>query len=929
MEKNNDIEYKDRSKRKVLSLRDNKGSQTADTNNSERIVGRVKVEYKRKRSGLKRRQNVNSVLSQSTVRNVGTAKLTDDEFKERIKALQNSMPGTDRLTAGSVSQNALEKKQSINNNKNETTADILNKESPSVNTLNTLNSASKTQESGLIDRLIKMAPKNNKRDSNEPIKPVVFRSEAFAKKKKISEPSRRENRNVINKAENQSRNTDQRGVGKARIIARSNNDNNVGVSQRGRKSAKPVLTNKNITNSSRMPQSEEHRKGYNFPTPASVSKSKNAKPIKKYKPVKDERTSNYIKKVDNGKFSKRDLVLAMNDDNAVRSRSVASIKRAKQKFKNGSSTAGNTVIREVRIPDSITVGELAKQMAIKASEIVKYLMSVGSLATINQIIDGDTAEIICTSFGHIAKRVSDSDFEQELDYSILDTAENLQSRAPIVAVMGHVDHGKTTLLDTLRNTSVTQKEVGGITQRVAAYQVKAPSGKEITFIDTPGHAAFANIRTRGAKLTDIIVLVVAADDGIKDQTIEIIKEAHAQNVPLVIAINKIDKPDIDINKVKNALMQYDVLLEEFGGDVLCVEISAKNNINLDKLLDTILLQAEVLDLKANASRKANCTIVESKMEKGRGIVASVIVEGGTLNIGDVFVSGATCGKVRSITDSCGTRINTCEPSMPVEIVGFDNVPEPGDTLIVVDSEKKAREIASKRREMQARKNAKKLSVKGIKEIMEDNEKPVQTLNVYVKADVYGSLEAIETSLLAIESSKIKIAIVGMSVGAVTEGDISLAKSSGSVIVCFNTSIVPSARRVAEEVGVKIISNDVIYHLTNSVIEIMENLLPPIIEEAYIGKMLVKKLFFISKLGTVAGGVVVDGFIRRNDSKIRVIRNGKKIYEGAIKSMKHEKDEIKECGVNRECGILMDNFNDCEEGDYVECYALIERRQKLQ
>ncbi len=910
---------------RTLSLNNNKSSQT----NNSKNTGKVKVEFKHKRSSLNRSHFTNNKRSV----NIGTtAKLTDDEFKARVKALQNAtlqnvLNNEQKSLVEKGLQNPEQKPQVIMKEEKQKPEQLEKQNSVVTNNQNSTNDK---KDTGLIDELIKMAPKNNNPKNSEAIKPVVFRSDAFTKKKKINEYTKRKNSDVrdtsnvkTHKVEDKFKNDRLQNSGKtARGYSRFR-------SQIEKKQTRTEYASTQSTNSNSLPRGSYNKENFVSPAPQTVSKFKNTKPTRKYKFSKDDGNDNYINKNNSSKFSKKDLALAMSDDEIGRGRSVASIKRAKQKYKNSNSSASKPVIREVNIPDSITVGELANRMAVKASEVVKYLLSVGTMATINQIIDGETAEIICTSFGHKVKRVSDEDFEQELDFSSLDTPERLSNRSPIVAVMGHVDHGKTTLLDTLRKTSITKKESGGITQHVAAYQVKTSSGKEITFIDTPGHAAFSNIRARGATLTDIIVLVVAADDGIKEQTIEVIKEASVQNVPLVVAINKIDKPGIDINRVKSELMQYDVLLEEFGGEVLCVEISAKNNTNLDKLLESILLQAEVLDLKANAERRANCTVLETRMEKGRGIVASVVVNGGTLKVGDVFVVGTTYGKVRTITDSWGERLKDCKPAMPVDITGFDKAPEPGDSLIVVETEQKAHEISEKRRELQKRKTATKLTIKNMADLMSETEKKVQNINMYIKADVYGSLEAIEASLLAINSSEVKITVIGKAIGTVNESDIDFAKASGAMVVCFNTTITSVAKAMAKTSGVKIISNDVIYHLVNSAIEMLEDMLPPIIEEKYIGRMLVKKLFFISRLGTIAGGVVTDGIIKKNNCKIQVIRNSKTIFEGTIKSMKHEKDEIKECGLNRECGILVDNFNDYNEGDYIECYEIVQKKRRIQ
>lgn len=622
-----------------------------------------------------------------------------------------------------------------------------------------------------------------------------------------------------------------------------------------------------------------------------------------------------------GKISRAMLDRVMDDDTDERSRSIASLKRARQKLRNvGKTQEVAKVIRDVEIPDLITVGELANRMAVRSADVVKYLMSIGTMATINQSIDGDTAEIICTEFGHRPKRVSDADIENEL-INIVDKPEDLSPRAPIVAVMGHVDHGKTTLLDTLRRTSVAQKEAGGITQHVAAYQIETKDGRKIAFIDTPGHAAFSNIRARGAVITDIIVLVVAADDGIKEQTIEVINQAKAQGVPLVVAINKIDKPNINIDKVKTELMTQEVILEDFGGETLSAEISAKQNINLDGLIETILLQAEMLELKANDHRAPVGTVLESRVDKGKGVIASVIVQHGTLKKGDIFVAGRVFGKVRTIYDDKGKVIPNAGPSTPVEIVGFDSAPEPGDVLAVVDSEQKAREIAEYRQNSQKARAAKSV-MKSMDQLLASEDSSVKELNIIVKADVYGSLEAVVASLEAIQHSEIKVNIVEKGIGIISESDVDFAKTTNAIVVGFNVNTSVAAKDYAKFYGIKILNHNVIYHMTEEVKAIMGTMLSPIVEENYIGTADVRKIFTISRLGTIAGCYVIDGVIKRSNSKIKVMRNGKCLFEGKIKSMRHEKDEIKESRQSHECGILAEDYNDFKEGDQIECYEIV-------
>ena len=628
-----------------------------------------------------------------------------------------------------------------------------------------------------------------------------------------------------------------------------------------------------------------------------------------------------------GKMTRAMIDRIMDDDMGERSRSMASLKRARDKSKGvNQRTEATKVVRDVEIPDMITVGELANRMAVRSAEVVKYLMSIGTMATINQSIDGDTAEVICSEFGHRSKRISEADIENEIT-NIKDNPEDLTPRAPIVAVMGHVDHGKTTLLDTLRKTRVAQREAGGITQHVAAYQIETEDGRKITFIDTPGHAAFSKIRERGAVITDIIVLVVAADDGIKEQTKEVIQQAKSQNVPLVVAINKIDKPNVNIEKVKSELMAQEVILEDFGGETLSAEISAKQDINLNGLIEAILLQAEILELKANAKRAPVGTILESRIDKGKGVVASVIVQHGTLKQGDIFVAGGVFGKIRTLYNDAGKMIKSATPSMPVQIIGFDKAPETGDVFAVVESEQKAKEIAEYRSRLRKMK-LQKCNEKSLTKLFTDDGDGIKELNILVKADVYGSLEAVVTSIEAIEHPEIRIKVVEKGVGIISESDVDFAKATNAVIIGFNVNTSALAKDSAKLHKIKILNNNVIYHIIEEIKSIMGSMLSPIVEEEYIGNADVRKIFNISRLGTIAGCYVTDGVIKKSNSKIKIMRNGKCVYECTIKSMKHEKDEIKESRQSHECGILADGFNDFKEGDQIECYEIVYKARSV-
>ena len=973
-------------KRKTLSLKidANYKDSVKRSNNSNNNFG-IEIK-KRRRRGLAIDIN-NPEKSYNNKQNSNiSSKLTDKEFKVRVKVLQEALNKEQQEKQENINiensskvqvndtkydnniNNEKQNNTKINNiiNNNKTSASMI-EQKENINNINNNNENickcnnnidnNKQNEKQNITNKDETNIKQNKREftqiqnsmqvNNNITQPVVFRATEFVRTKKVvsektkyssnktSEEKQNRFNKISNNGENRQNNYDRPNN---RFGDKRNRPPFNKTQDKSNKEQKPKRwddknnekdkTRYNITNQNMNTKAEIDLN--NIP----VNKTNNTKSASKSKQKFNNDSDNkkkYLDKYSNTskKITRVALDRAMNDESEERIRSLASTKRAIMKSKNADKPKQepSKVVREVLIPDNITVGELANRMAVKASEIVKYLMSVGTMATINQLIDGETAEIVCTSFGHIAKRISDNNIDVELDFKDIDNNAELVQRAPIVAVMGHVDHGKTTLLDTLRKSSVAQKEAGGITQHVASYQVEAKNGKKITFIDTPGHAAFTSIRARGAKLTDIIVLVVAADDGIKEQTIEVIKQAQSQNVPLVIAINKIDKPDININKVKTDLMNYDIILEEFGGETLSCEISAKNNINLDKLLDTILLQAEICDLKANPNRNANGTILEARVDKGRGIVASVIIQGGTIKNSDIFVAGSAFGKVRAMYNNTGQKLNSIGPSTPIELIGFDSTPEPGDVIVVVESEQKAREIAGKRKENKRNSSTNKISIKSINQVMA--QESMKILNVFVKADVYGSLEAIVASLEDIKHPEIMVKVIGKDIGIISESDIDFAVPSNAVVIGFNVNATSAAKELSKLNNIKILNHNVIYHLIEEIKSIMSSMLDPIIEEQYTGTADVKKLFVISRLGTIAGCYVSDGIIKRNNSKIKVIRNGKCVFEGKIKSMKHEKDEIKESKQNHECGILAEGYNDFQEGDKIECYEIIQKQKIIE
>ena len=562
--------------------------------------------------------------------------------------------------------------------------------------------------------------------------------------------------------------------------------------------------------------------------------------------------------------------------------SLAALRRQRERERRQASGAAEFVVREVVLPETITVQELAARMAIRGAEVVKVLMKNGILATINQTLDPDTAELVVSEFGHKVKRVSEADVEEGLE-GITDIEENLQPRPPIVTVMGHVDHGKTSLLDALRSTDVAAKEAGGITQHIGAYQVDIGSGRPVTFIDTPGHAAFTAMRARGASVTDIVILVVAADDGVMPQTIEAISHAKAAKVPMVVAINKVDKPDSNPDRVKQELLSHDVVLEDFGGDVLGIPVSATKHTNLDKLIEAVQLQAELLDVRANADREAHGTIIEAKLDRGRGVVATVLVQRGTLKVGDLVVAGAQWGRARALLDDRGQPVETAGPSTPVEILGLDGVPEPGDLLAVVDSEKRAREITEYRQ--RKRRDQAHVTATGARGSLEDMFSQLRLggegeLPVVVKSDVQGSLEALTAGLERIGTDEVKVRILFGGVGAITESDVTLAAASKAAILGFNVRANAQARDMARRDGVEIRYYSIIYELLDEMKGLLSGMLKPESRESILGHADIREIFNVPKIGKIAGCMVTDGMFKRA-SRVRLLRDNVVIYDGVL------------------------------------------------
>lgn len=578
------------------------------------------------------------------------------------------------------------------------------------------------------------------------------------------------------------------------------------------------------------------------------------------------------------------------------------------------------VIKEVIIPEIITVQELANRMAEKSADVIKKLMSLGVMATINQPIDADTAQIVVEELGHKFKRVADSDVEEAIK-GAEDTPDQMLPRAPVVTVMGHVDHGMTSLLDALRETNVAAREAGGITQHIGAYQIVTPKGDKITFIDTPGHEAFSEMRARGAKVTDIVVLVVAANDGIMPQTIEAIRHAQAAEVPIVVAINKIDLPGADPMKVKTALLQHGIAVEELGGESLCAEVSAKKRINIDKLLEAILLQAEILDLKANPNRTADGTVIEAKMEKGRGSVATVLVQRGTLKVGDICIAGKEWGRVRAMFNEMGHKVQEAGPATPVEVLGLQGTPAAGDDFTIVADENQAREVTNYR--IRKERDAKLVkSAKSAMEQMLDKIKSgeIKHLPVIIKADVQGSIEAIEGTLNKLSNDEVSVQILHSAVGPISESDITLAKASNAFVIGFNVRAIPQARDMARRDGVDIRYYSIIYDVADDVKKGLEGMLSPELKEKILGYAEIRNVFNITGVGKVAGCMVTEGLVKRG-AKVRLLRDNVVIHDGNLGQLKRFKEDVKEVKEGYECGMSFENYNDIQVGDFIECYEI--------
>jgi translation initiation factor IF-2 len=610
-------------------------------------------------------------------------------------------------------------------------------------------------------------------------------------------------------------------------------------------------------------------------------------------------------------------------DEKQRERSLASLKRKREREKlkaMGIPQVREKIAREVVIPEVITIQELANRMTERAVDVIKFLMKEGEMHKINDVLDVDTAELVVQEFGHTPKRVSESDVETGF-IGEKDDEGTLEPRAPVVTIMGHVDHGKTSLLDAIRQTNVVSGEAGGITQHIGAYQVTTPNGENVTFIDTPGHEAFTAMRARGAKVTDIVVLVVAADDGVMPQTIEAINHAKAAEVPIIVAINKIDKPQADPDRVRNELLQHEVIVESMSGETLEVSVSALKRTNLDKLLEAIHLQAELLDLKANPNRSAEGIVVEAKLERGRGPVGTVLVRRGTLRVGDIVVASTAWGRVRALIDDRGVNTEEAGPSVPVEILGFDAAPEAGDQFAVVESDARAREITDYR----VRKRREALGGGGTARTLEQmmqrlKEADRKDFDLVVKTDVQGSLEAIAGALRKLGTDEVEARIVHSGVGGITESDVALASASKAVILGFNVRANVQAKAAADREGVEVRYYNIIYDLVDDVKAAMSGLLAPTIREVFLGNAEILEVFNISKIGKVAGCRVTDGKVERG-AKVRLIRDDVVVHEGTLSTLKRFKDEVREVPTGQECGMAFANYHDIRAGDIIECFNI--------
>ena len=664
--------------------------------------------------------------------------------------------------------------------------------------------------------------------------------------------------------------------------------------------------------------------------PVPVKESDSDKSIRLRKEEEAEEKKKNAKKQlslgrDFGKRRQKKLTINQAFEDEGRQRSLASVRRAREREKRmnagGGAEATKKIVREVIIPEIITIQELANRMAIRSGEVVKSLMKSGVLATTNQTIDGDTAELVVIEFGHTVKRVSDADVEKGLE--VIKDNSTGEKRSPVVTVMGHVDHGKTSLLDAIRSTDIVSKESGGITQHIGAYQVVTKDKQTITFIDTPGHAAFSAMRARGANITDIVVLVVAADDSVMPQTIEAVQHALEAKAPIVLAINKIDTPGANPLKVKQDLLQHNVITEDVGGEVVAVEVSALKKTNIDELLAVINLQAELLDLKAEKKGNASGVVVESRVDAGRGVVATLLVSSGSLKVGDIVVAGANWGRVKALLNDKGNRKNIAEPSEPVEILGLNSVPQAGDQFAVVNSESRAREVSEYRQSIAQKNNplTARAAVTNVDQMLTQiKQGQRKALPIILKTDVNGSMEAISAALRDLQNEEVASQIILSGVGALNESDIMLAVSSGAIVIGFNVRADAPAKRIAKQNNIEIKYYSIIYEILDDIKNLLSGLMAPIETEVFLGYSKIKKVFKITKVGKIAGCEITEGIVKKN-IKVRLLRDNVVIHEGDLATLKHHQKEVDEVKEGTECGMSLVNYEDIKEGDLIECFEI--------
>ena len=664
--------------------------------------------------------------------------------------------------------------------------------------------------------------------------------------------------------------------------------------------------------------------------PVPVKESDSDKSIRLRKEEEAEEKKKNAKKQlslgrDFGKRRQKKLTINQAFEDEGRQRSLASVRRAREREKRmnagGGAEATKKIVREVIIPEIITIQELANRMAIRSGEVVKSLMKSGVLATTNQTIDGDTAELVVIEFGHTVKRVSDADVEKGLE--VIKDNSTGEKRSPVVTVMGHVDHGKTSLLDAIRSTDIVSKESGGITQHIGAYQVVTKDKQTITFIDTPGHAAFSAMRARGANITDIVVLVVAADDSVMPQTIEAVQHALEAKAPIVLAINKIDAPGANPLKVKQDLLQHNVITEDVGGEVVAVEVSALKKTNIDELLAVINLQAELLDLKAEKKGNASGVVVESRVDAGRGVVATLLVSSGSLKVGDIVVAGANWGRVKALLNDKGNRKNIAEPSEPVEILGLNSVPQAGDQFAVVNSESRAREVSEYRQSIAQKNNplTARAAVTNVDQMLTQiKQGQRKALPIILKTDVNGSMEAISAALRDLQNEEVASQIILSGVGALNESDIMLAVSSGAIVIGFNVRADAPAKRIAKQNNIEIKYYSIIYEILDDIKNLLSGLMAPIETEVFLGYAKIKKVFKITKVGKIAGCEITEGIVKKN-IKVRLLRDNVVIHEGDLATLKHHQKEVDEVKEGTECGMSLVNYEDIKEGDLIECFEI--------